>query len=167
MAVTAGILSSEFFTNVILPFLLIFVVVFAILEKTKILGIKRDINAIVALVFGLATVGLPSAFGAVDLIIKLIPIIAAIVVILLAFMITYGFIGGTKEGGLGDPWQRFFAIVIGLAMIAAILWATGVLGVITSQVWASQAIQTTILIGAVIAVIAIVTSGPAPPKEQK
>jgi len=163
----AGILGSEFFTNVVLPFLLIFVVVYAILDKTKILGEKRDINAIVSLVFALTTVALPSAFGAVDVIIKIIPIVVVIIVIILAFMLTYGFVGGTKEGALTDPWHVFFGILIGLALLASVLWATGVLGLITKQTWASQALQTFIIIAAIVAVIAIVTSSGGKPQEKK
>jgi len=161
MAGQAGILSSEFFTNVILPFLLVFVIIYAILERTKILGEKKDINAIVGMVFALATVALPSAFGAVDVIIKIIPIVAVIMVIILAFMLMYGFVGGTNEKGfLSDPWKRFFAIVLGLALLASVLWATGIFNMVTGQVWASQALQTIILVGSVIAVIAVVLSGP-------
>jgi hypothetical protein len=159
MAVNVGILGSSFFTNVILPFLLIFVLVYAILDKTKILGEKRDVNSIVALVFALATVGLPSAFGAVDLIINIIPVVAVIMVIILAFMLTYGFVGGTQKGVLTGPWHTFFAILIGLALLAAVLWATGILGTIIAKPWASEALQTFILIAAVVAVVAIVTSG--------
>jgi len=165
--VSAGILSSPFFTNVILPFLLVFVIVYAILDKTKILGDKRDINAIVSLVFALATVGLPSAFGAVDIIIKLIPVISVIMVIILAFMLTYGFVGGTKGGVLSDPWHVFFAILIGLALLAAVLWSTGLLGTITKSSWASQALQSFILVAAVVAVIAIVTSGGGKKEKEK
>lgn len=154
-----GILGSPFFTNVILPFLLIFVIVYAILDKTKILGIKRDVNAVVSMVFALTTVALPSAFGAVDIIIKIIPVVSVIMVIILAFMLTYGFVGGTKEGALRDPWHVFFAILIGLALLASVLWATGLLGMISKQTWASQALQSFIMLAAVVAVIAIVTSG--------
>lgn len=158
-----GILGSPFFTNVVLPFLLIFVVVYAILDKSKILGEKRDINAIVSLVFALTTVALPSAFGAVDVIIKIIPIVAVLIVIILAFMLTYGFVGGTDEKGfLKDPWHVFFAIIVGLALLASVAWSTGLLGYITKQTWASQALQTFLIIASVVAVIAIVTSGGKP-----
>jgi hypothetical protein len=153
-----GILGSPFFTNVVLPFLLIFVLVYAILDKSKILGEKKDINAIVSLVFALTTVALPSAFGAVDVIIKIIPIVSVIIVIILAFMLTYGFVGGTKEGVLNDPWHVFFAIVVGLALLASVAWSTGLLGYVTQQAWASQALQTFLIIASVVAVIAIVTS---------
>ena len=44
------IFDNPFFTEMLLPFLLVFVVVFAILQKTKILGEeKAQIDAIVAL----------------------------------------------------------------------------------------------------------------------
>jgi hypothetical protein len=164
--VDVGILASPFLTNVVLPFMLIFVLVYAILDKTKILGEKRDINAIVSLVFALITVALPSAFGAVDLIVKIIPVVAVIIVIILAFMLTYGFIGGTKEGVLTGPWHVFFAIVVGLALLASVLWATGILDYIIRQSWASTALQTFILVAAVVAVIAIVTGG-SPTKTEK
>ena len=54
------IFTNPLFVETILPFLLVFTLVFAILEKTKILGDgKRQIDAIVALVIGLIFV----AFG--------------------------------------------------------------------------------------------------------
>jgi phosphoglycerol transferase MdoB-like AlkP superfamily enzyme len=165
--VAVGILSSPFFTNVILPFLLIFVIVYAILDKTKILGDKRDINAVVSLVFALATVGLPSAFGAVDIIIKLIPVISVIMVIILAFMLTYGFVGGTKAGALSDPWHVFFAILIGLSLLGAVAWATGLLGMVSKTTWAFDALQSFILLTAIIAVVAIVTSGGGKKEKEK
>ena len=44
-------------TDVLLPFLLIFVIIFAILQKTKILGeSKKNLNVVVALVVGLLVV---------------------------------------------------------------------------------------------------------------
>ena len=44
-------------TDVLLPFLLIFVIVFAVLQKTKILGeSKKNLNVVIAVVFGLLVV---------------------------------------------------------------------------------------------------------------
>ena len=57
MAIGGTILSSQLFVEVILPFLLVFAVVFAILQKTKILGEgKKQIDAIVSLVIGLIVI---------------------------------------------------------------------------------------------------------------
>lgn len=48
------------FFDVILPFILIFTLVFAILEKVKILGDKKNVNIVVALLFG--AVGVASTY---------------------------------------------------------------------------------------------------------
>ena len=58
------ILSHPIFVETILPFLLIFTIVFAVLQKAKILGEgKRQIDAIVALVVGLLFISFAQAVG--------------------------------------------------------------------------------------------------------
>jgi len=152
------ILGSTLFANIILPFLFIFTITFAILEKTKFLGEKKDINAIVALVFGLVTVGVPWAIGVV---MNIIPVVAVIIVVLISWLMTYGFIGG-GEKAITPAWKRFFQIILGLVFIGVIIWATGAYKIIANQSWASGIGETVLLIGAVIAVIAIVMSGKQP-----
>ena len=159
-AAQLGLLGSEFFTNIVLPFLFIFTIVFAILEKTKALGQKKDINAIVALVFGLITVGVPSAIGVV---LNFIPIIVVLIVIIIAWFMTYGFVGGWEKTGVSDAWKKTFQIILGIAFIGSIAWATGAYKYIIDKPWAGQVGQTILLIGAIIAVIAIVISGKQEP----
>ena len=157
MASQLGLLGSVFFTNIILPFLLIFTVVFAILDKTRILGEKRDVNAIIALVFGLVVVGVPSAIGVV---MNIIPVIAVIIVILLAWLMTYGFISYEKDKPLvSDAWKKTFQIVLGITFLGTIAWATGVYKIIIDKPWAADVGQTLLLVGSIIAVVAIVISG--------
>jgi len=58
-------LSESGFLDIFLPFMLIFVIVFAVLQKSKILGTgeeKRKYNVILALVFGLSVV-IPHVLG--------------------------------------------------------------------------------------------------------
>ena len=154
---TLGLIGSEFFSSIILPFLLIFTVVFAILDKTKFLGEKKDINAIVALVFGLVTVGVPWAIGVV---LNIIPIVAVIVIILIAWLMTYGFVSYEKGQPLvSAAWKKTFQILLGIAFVGSIVWATGLYKVISSAPWAGQIGQTVFLVGVVIAIIAIVISG--------
>ena len=44
-------------TDVMLPFLLVFTLVFAVLEKTKVLGMeKKNLNVVVSLVMALSTI---------------------------------------------------------------------------------------------------------------
>ena len=160
-AAQLGLLGSEFFTNIVLPFLFIFTIVFAILEKTKVLGPKKDINAIVALVFGLVSVGVPSAVGVV---LNFIPIIAVLIVIIIAWFMTYGFVGGWEKG-VSPAWQKTFQIILGIAFIGAIAWATGAYKYIIDKPWAGQVGQTVLLVGAIIAVIAIVISGRPEPEK--
>ena len=156
---TLGIFTQPLFTHFILPFLLIFTVVFAILEKSQILGKdKRQINAIVAFVFGLLSIGIPALMGVIS---KIIPIISVIIVIFLAWMLVFGFIGGTKEGILPPGLQTTFGIILTIAMLATVAWATGALDFIKVQPWAGTALTTGIVVVFIIAVVAIViTSQP-------
>jgi len=155
--VAIGFLGSEIFTNVILPFLFIFTIVFAILEKTLFLGPKKDIHAIISLVFGLVTVGVPWAIGVV---LSIIPVVTVIIVILISWLMTYGFMGGYETGkGISPAWKIAFQIIIGIVFIGTIAYVTGLYGLIVTKPWASQAAETGLIVGAVIAVIAIVVSG--------
>jgi len=151
------ILGSEIFTNIILPFLFIFTVVFAILDKTKFLGEKRDVNAIVALVFGLVAIGVP---WAMNVVLNIIPIVVIIIVILISWLMTYGFMGGyDPKTGISPAWKIAFQIILGIAFIGAIAWATGIYKLVLNSAWANKAGETILLIGAVVAVISIVVSG--------
>jgi len=118
------IFSEPIFIEYILPFLLVFTLVFAILDKTKLLGEgKRQINAIVSLVIGLILIGFPYAQG---VIVKLIPFLAVSLVVLFIFMLMFGFISGKKEGDVLNKGLKIaLSIILGLAVIVAVLWATG------------------------------------------
>ncbi|MBS3092253.1 hypothetical protein J4466_02430 [Candidatus Pacearchaeota archaeon] len=119
------ILSSDFAVKIIYPFLLVFTLVFAILQKSKILGEdKRQIDALVALAVGLIVV----AFSwATNIIAGLMPFLAVSVVILLVFMILYGFVASDMREGLKLPKQLQYGIGIlaGIALIIAVIVATG------------------------------------------
>ncbi len=119
------ILSSDFAVRIIYPFLLVFTLVFAILQKSKILGEdKRQIDALVALAVALIVV----AFSwATNIIAGLMPFLAVSVVILLVFMILYGFVASDMKEGLKLPKQLQYGIGIlaGLALIIAVIVATG------------------------------------------
>jgi hypothetical protein len=114
------ILSTPFFTELVLPFLLVFTLIFAILEKTKVLGEeKRQVNAIVAFVVGLILIAFPYPR---DIIVNLMPLLAVIAVVMLVFMMLYSFAGGKP----GENWMKItFGILVGLALIIALLVLTG------------------------------------------
>ena len=162
--VELGFLGSEIFTMVILPFLFIFTIVFAVLEKTKFLGEKKDIHAIISLVFGLVAVGVPWAIG---VILNIIPIVVIIIVILIGWLMTYGFLAPQEKGLISRNWQIAFQVILGIVFIGVIAWATGAYKLVIDKPWAAQAGQTGLIIGVIIAVIAIVISsgGPTTPRQ--
>ena len=138
-----SIFAQPIFMDYILPFLLVFTLTFAVLDKTKLLGEgKRQINAIISLVIGLILIAFPYAQG---IIVKLIPFLAVALVILFIFMLMYGFAMGKKEGDVLDKGVKIaLGIIVGLAVIVAVLWATGawdkvydtlVGGSSSSQIW--------------------------------
>ncbi len=155
-----GLLSNEFFTNVILPFILVFTVIFAILDKVEILGKKKDIHAIISLVIALIAIGVPAAIGTLQ---KFIPIIAVLLVILFAWLLFFGFAGKSVEVKWSSGMKTFFMIVLGVVLLTAIGWAfgstTGLLQSINiDQVLSAQITQMVLFVGAIIAVIAIAVS---------
>lgn len=119
---TFNLLTNPFFSNVILPFLLIFVVIYAILEKTNLLGQgKKYANVLVALVVGFVFVGVQSAVGFT---MRLIPLTVMLVMILVCFYLVFGLI---TEGQKIKQLQLALGIIFGIAFIIIILWAAGVL----------------------------------------
>lgn len=150
------ILSSPFLMEQVLPFLLVFVIIFAILDKTKILGDgKKQINAIIGFIVGLMLIAFP---GPRDLIINLIPLLAVIVVILLVFMILYGFSTGDKEFSLPKGVKITLGILVGLALIIAILVFTDYWGYVLDAIFGGEGNQVAKDIFLIIVVIAAVAA---------
>jgi len=149
---------NPFFMNFILPFVLIFTLIFAILQKTQILGEgKKQNDSIVALVIGLILIAFPFAR---DIVVKLMPFLAVSIVILLVFMLGYGFVyNGKVEMHRYLKWTLM--IIFGLALITTILWISGgwnyiysflFEGSASAQVWINV-LLVVIIAGAIIAVL--------------
>jgi len=153
-----SLLGSPFLTNIVLPFVLIFVVVFAILDKTELLGKKRkDVNAVVGLIFALVAVGVPAAVGVLA---NLIPLIAILIVILLAWFLVFGFIGSRFKTDWSEGMKKTFLAVIGVVILAIITWATGLFDYISlNDALSAQVMQIVLLIGVIAAIIAVVVGG--------
>jgi len=116
------IFTNPLFVETILPFLLMFTLVFAILEKTKILGDgKKQIDAIVALVIGLIFI----AFGsATDIVVRMIPILGIALVVILIFMILLGSMFSDKFE-MHKYLKIIIGILVGILVIATVLVLTG------------------------------------------
>ncbi len=120
------LLQHPILTDFAYPFLLMFFIVFAILEKTKVLGDKKQTNALVAFVIGLIFVSVAYPKMVVGNMILFLTI--ALVVVFVVLML-WGFVTG-EEGLKFSSAPPFLKWVIGLVIIVgvtlAVLWASGV-----------------------------------------
>jgi len=117
------ILSSPFVKDLLLPFLLIFAIVFSVLQKSEVLGKgKKQTDAIVALVVGLIVIAVGSV---TDIINNLLPILAVGLVAMLAFFLLWGFAfkEGTFEVHKGVKWT--IGIIAAVVVVVALLYSTG------------------------------------------
>jgi hypothetical protein len=113
---------SVLFSQGILPFLLVFVLIFAILQKSKILGDgKAQIDSLVSLAIALILIATPVPR---QIIVDFMPWLAVAAVVILVFLILYGFVAGdlTKV----PQWMKVvFGILIGLFTIGLVVVVTG------------------------------------------
>tara|TARA_Y100000310_G_scaffold332213_1_gene407385 strand:+ start:1226 stop:1729 length:504 start_codon:yes stop_codon:yes gene_type:complete len=118
------ILISPFFTDYILPFVLVFTLIFAILQKTQLLGEgKKQINAILGLIIGVILLAFPFAR---DIIVKLMPFLAISAVVLFVFMLIYGFMMGKQDGDVLHKGVKIaLGIIFALALVTALLFISG------------------------------------------
>lgn len=150
------IFSAPLFSEIIFPFLLVFVLVFAILDKTKILGEgKRQINAIISLVIALIFVSFAKAVG---IVVNLMPFLAVVLVIILVFYLMMGFIWNERDGfNVPKGVKIAGGIIVFLALIIAVLVVTDywgkILGLFNSGGATVSTIVMVIIIGAALAVV--------------
>lgn len=155
-----NILMSDFAVQLVYPFLLVFVIVFAILQKSKILGDdKRQIDALVSLAVALIVI----AFSwATDIIAKLMPFLAIGIVVLLVFLLLYGFVASDKDEGLKLHKNLKIAIgvVIVIFVVIAVIVATGKWDTVYNSIFKGEGISdlwaNILLIAIVGGVLAIV-----------
>ena len=117
----ATILQSSLLTDFLYPFMLIFFISFALLEKVKIFGSdKKQLNALVAMVIGLIFVG--AVFPKLVVQNMILFLTVGLVIIFVGLML-WGFVAGKVEPG--EKTLKFFSTLLGASLIASVLWATG------------------------------------------
>lgn len=128
MTVVETILTSDFAVRVIYPFVLVFVLIFAILQKAKLFGEdKRQIDSLIALSIALIVV----AFSwATDIIVNLMPFLAITLVSILAFFLIFGFVASDNEHGLSIPnYMKYIgALIATIVVVISLLVASGYWG---------------------------------------
>lgn len=128
MVETVTIFSSPL-AQVALVFVLVFTIIFAVLQKSKILGDgKKQIDALVSLSIALLVV---SVGYALNIIAGLAPFLAVSLVIILVFMILTGIVHEDKLK-LSSGWKTFFTIAAFVAVIVAVLIITDGISYISS-----------------------------------
>lgn len=113
------IFSWPIFSEIIFPFILVFTLLFAILEKIKVLGDNKQNHALISLAVAFILIATPAR----TVVSNLIPFFAVAAVILLIFMLLWGFVLQDKvkiEGSL----KTILLIVIFAAVVIAVLGAT-------------------------------------------
>jgi peptidoglycan/LPS O-acetylase OafA/YrhL len=151
-------LTASILQDVILPFVLIFTLTFAILQKSKLLGEgKNQIDALISLVIA----GILIAFSKyVDWIKEFSLFLVITLFLVFVFMMIYGFIYGTKEG---DPFkdQKWIKIALGIIVFAALVVA----GLVITGAWSkvyeffaseeagANAVFIILIVAAIVAVI--------------
>jgi len=149
----ATILQTPFFIEIILPFLLVFAVVFAILQKSEVLGKgKKQVDSIVALVVGLVVISFGKAIG---IIIGLTTFLAVSIVVILVFMILVGafFKQGTFE--IKGKTQIALGVLAFLAVAIAVLYYTGAWNYLYGTLFYGNSALGTNILFIVLIVIAI------------
>jgi hypothetical protein len=116
--------------DIILPFLLVFTIVFAILEKTKILGTekigsetvtKKNLNAIIAFAIGFLVI---ASTQLVQLISDVLANVVLMLVLIISFLLLVGAFRGDKELNFFEEfsgWKKFFVILVFIGVVAIFL----------------------------------------------
>ncbi len=163
--------------DILLPFLLVFTLTFAFLEKTKVLGVeiitdkegeghtytRKNLNAIVAFCIGFFVI---ASSQLVRVISEVMANVVIVIVTAVSFMLTVGvYHTGEKEMGVLDKWKPWLWGVSALAVLLIIFNALGWLDVIYA--FAIQSYQSTwfsaiILVLVIIGLMAFITKEPKP-----
>ncbi|MFH1510328.1 MAG: hypothetical protein ABIF10_01450 [Candidatus Woesearchaeota archaeon] len=115
-------------SDVLLPFLLVFTIIFAILQKTNVLGKeKRNWNTIVAMVIALLFV-VPHIMGTypgnsdpVEIVNKALPNVSIVIIAIVMFLILIGLMGGDVSWPGGSR-------ISGIVAIAALIFIIAIFG---------------------------------------
>lgn len=114
-------------SDVLLPFLLIFTIVFAVFQKTKILGEKKSYNVVIALVMGLATViphvtgDYPMSYDPITVLNNALPTVSVVVVAVIMVLLLVGLWGAESD------WVQGNTVTGGIVLlsVAAIVYIFG------------------------------------------
>src|SRR3989338_9334400 len=108
--------------DVVLPFLLVFTLMFAILEKTRVLGTENDkpranLNSMVSFIIAMLVV----ATNKTKIINEALPNVVLLVVMILAFLILLGLFYKTGELDFSTKHAGFYKVLVGALFVGILL----------------------------------------------
>lgn len=157
--------------DVILPFLLVFTIVFAILEKTKILGTekldgkdytKKNLNAMVSFVTAFLVIASTKLVAVIN---QTMANVVLLLILAISFLMLVGVFFGSKEFTLESypGWTKFFMVLMFIGVVVIFLnaldWLKYVLFLFTS--WNAQWAATIILLIIILGFIWFITKEPS------
>ena len=116
--------------DIVLPFLLVFTIIFAILEKTKIFGLekvdgkettKKNINAMVAIVIAFLVIASTKLVAVIN---EVMANVVLLLILAVSFLLLVGtFYGSEKEFTLKDQpnWIKFFMFFMFIGIVVIFL----------------------------------------------
>ncbi len=143
------------FTEVLIPFLLVFVLVFAVLQKTKVLGDKKNqVDAMVSLAIALIVLSVPVARNFIT---NITPWLAVGLVVILIFLLLFGFVGSDlKEGLVLEKWMKptiaglSALFVVALVVYFSGLWDKWFSGNLGASSWLPNLVFIIVIVAAVV-----------------
>ena len=164
--------------DIILPFLLIFSIVFSILEKTKVLGVekiegkdytKKTLNAMVAFIISFLVVASTSLVKVIN---EAVANIVLLLVMIIMFLMLVGTMFGSKEVTLENypGWTKFFMVLMFIGIVVIFLQALGWLEIVFGFLiyyYDVEWVSTLILIAIVVAFMWFITREGGKKKEEK
>ena len=118
--------------DIVLPFLLVFTIVFAILEKTKIFGVekqkdqeltKKNINAMVALIVAFLVVASTRLVAVIN---EVMANVVLLLILSISFLILVGSFHSDKPFSLENTgWAMFFMVLMFIGIVLIFLNALG------------------------------------------
>ncbi|MFH1917734.1 MAG: hypothetical protein ABIJ14_01325 [Nanoarchaeota archaeon] len=154
------ITSNWVITKFILPFLLIWTVVFAILQKTKILGENKQVDSIIAVVVAFIFI---SVLQPKEIVSNMILFLTVALIVMFVGLLLWGFVSGKemKADILSAGWAKWvFGIVIVVGVIIALIYSAGIdntlITLLFQQSWSSTFWTNAIFIVVVAAALALV-----------
>jgi FlaA1/EpsC-like NDP-sugar epimerase len=117
------ILQNELVVYILLPFILVFAVIFGVLQKTEILGKgKKQIDAIVSFAIALMLVAF---LNYTQIIVQLSAFLAVSLIIILVFMILVGIMYKPGEFAMDKTYKNIIMAIAFIAVAIAVLVYTG------------------------------------------